>query len=78
MRLLGQPEAVVMALDPQQRLTELRRNAGRHRDAIREFSLAGYVTMVEQHRAKLKDLQERIRVHCKEHGLELPPEVTGK
>ena len=66
------------AIDPQQRLAELRREAARHRDAIREFSLAGYVTMVEQHRAKLQELQERIRAHCTEHGLELLPEVTRK
>ena len=65
-----------MALDPQQRLAGLRREVARHREAIREFSLAGYVTMVEQHRAKLRELQERIRTHCTEHGLELPPEVT--
>ena len=66
-----------MAPDPREKLAELLREAGRRRDAIREFGLAGYVTMVDQHRAKLDEVHDRIRRLCEEQGLELPPEVTG-
>ena len=66
-----------MAPDPAQRLADLLRDAERHRDAIREFGLAGYVSMVEQHRARLRDVYDRIRRHCQKHGLPLPPEVDG-
>ena len=62
---------------PADRLDALLRDARRHRDAIREYGLAGYVTMVEQHRARLLAVQERIRRHCEEHGLELPSEVVN-
>ena len=64
-----------MPPDPRERLAELLREAGRHRDAIREFGLAGYVTKVEQHQAKLREVYDRIRRHCEEQGLELPPMV---
>ena len=67
-----------MPADPNQRLAELRREARRHRDALREFGLAGYVTMVEQHRAKLEQVLAQIRCLCEEHGLELPPELEGR
>jgi hypothetical protein len=66
-----------VAPDPRERLAELLREAGRHRDAIREFGLAGYVTMVEQHQAKLHEVYDRIRRHCEEQGLDLPPEIPG-
>jgi transposase len=66
----------VSAADPGHRLADLLRDVGRHRDAIREFGLAGYVTMVEQHQARLRQLYDRIRRHCEEHDLELPPEVA--
>ena len=62
---------------PADRLDALLRDARRHRDAIREYGLAGYVTMVEQHRARLLAGPERIRRHCEQHGLELPSEVVN-
>lgn len=67
-----------MAADPTARLAELMLDVGRHRDAVREFSLAGYVTMVEQHKAKLSQVYDRIREHCGEHDLELPPGVPRR
>lgn len=67
-----------MAADPTARLAELMLDVGRHRDAVREFSLAGYVTMVEQHEAKLRQVYDRIREHCSEHDLELPPGVPRR
>ena len=67
-----------MAADPAARLAELMLDVGRHRDAIREFGLAGYVTKVEQHNAKLHLIYGHIREHCAEHGLELPPEVPKR
>ena len=62
--------------DPGLRLADLLRDVGRHRDAIREFGLAGYVTMVEQHQTRLRQLCDRIRRHCQEHGLEVPAEIA--
>jgi hypothetical protein len=57
------------------RLTELLREVDRHRDAIREFGLAGYVTMVEKHRKDLGAVLTEIRAHCREHSLPLPEGV---
>jgi hypothetical protein len=67
-----------MTADPTARLAQLVREVGRHRDAVREFGLAGYVTKVEQHKARLRRVYEQIRAHCSEHGLELPAEVPAR
>ena len=67
-----------MLPDPRDRLAELLREAERHRNSIREFGMAGYVTMVEQHRTKLREVQEQVRRHCEEHGLELPREIPKR
>jgi hypothetical protein len=64
-----------MTGDPTAQLAQLVREVGRHRDAVREFGLAGYVTKVEQHKSRLEKLYEQIRAHCEQHGLALPPEV---
>ena len=63
---------------PAARLTALLHEVDRQRDAIREFGLAGYVTKVEQHNAKLHLIYGQIREHCAEHGLELPAEVPTR
>ena len=60
------------------RLAELLREAERQRSAIREYGLAGYVTKVEQHKARLEAVYEQIRTHCREHGLALPKEVPPR
>jgi hypothetical protein len=53
-------------------LAELVREVGRRRDAIREFGLAGYASLVDEHRVKLGQVYDLVRRHCAEHGLELP------
>lgn len=63
---------------PDKRLAELLREAERQRSAIREYGLAGYVTKVEQHKARLEEVYEEIRAHCREHGLALPKEVPPR
>jgi len=67
-----------MAPDPAARLADLLSEVGRHRDAIREFGLAGYVTKVEHHKAQLQRTYDQIRRHCERHGLALPPEVPSR
>jgi hypothetical protein len=63
---------------PAARLAELLHEVERQRSAIREYGLAGYVTKVEQHKARLRGVYEQIRAHCSEHGLELPAEVPTR
>ena len=60
---------------PQERLAELLREVERHQAAIREFGLAGYVTMVERHKRELAEVYETIRGHCRSSGLPLPPRI---
>ena len=67
-----------MSAELEHRLAELLREARRHREALREFGLAGYVTMVEQHRAKLDGVLAQIHCLCEEHDLELPPELERR
>ena len=67
-----------MRAEPKARLTELLREAQRQRDAMREFGLAGYATMVEKHRERLDAVLGKIREHCREHGLPLPEGVPAE
>ena len=46
----------------------------RHRASIEEFRRYGYIAMRERHERLLTLVCEQIRLHCREHGLELPPE----
>ena len=67
-----------MRAEPKARLAELLREVDRHRFAIREFGLAGYVTMVEKHRDDLGSVLAEIREHCREHSLPLPEGVPAE
>ena len=65
----------VPSATPGERLVELVLKAQSHRDAIREYGLAGYITMVEKHRSMLAGVHAQIRDHCERHALPLPREV---
>jgi hypothetical protein len=54
------------------KLSRLVAEAERHREAEREFRLAGHVTMAERHQRLFDLLCDEIRVHCRQLGLELP------
>jgi hypothetical protein len=62
--------------DASARLSELLRELRRHQEAIREYSLAGYASMVEKHRASLAKAESQVRCHCAKNDLELPPELS--
>jgi hypothetical protein len=67
-----------MSTDPHARLAELLLQVERHRKAIREYGLAGYVTMVERHREQLESVYAEIREHCRSSRLPLPPDVPSE
>ena len=67
-----------MAVDPRERLAELLREVGRCQHAIGDCVLSGYVTLADEHRAKLREVHDRVRRHCEKHGLELPREVPKR
>ena len=56
-------------------LRGLLEKAEHHREAIREFGIAGYWPMVEQHRAKLRAVNEQIRQCCLEDDSTLPEAI---
>jgi hypothetical protein len=60
---------------PEERLAELVRDVERQRNAIQEYGSAGYVTMVERRRKDLEVTYARIRDHCWQHGLPIPPDL---
>jgi hypothetical protein len=54
------------------KLTRLVSEAERHREAEREFRLAGHATMAERHQRIFELVCGEIRLHCREFGLDLP------
>jgi hypothetical protein len=64
-----------MPTDAESKLAHLVAQVERHRESIREFGLAGYITMVERHQKLLELAYGEIRRLCREHDLDLPAGV---
>ena len=68
--------------DPTAKLDELVSQAERHRKAARDYRVFGsevelgaYWKMAENHEAMFEMACDRIRRHCRDHGLQLPDSI---
>jgi len=71
-------EGPKMQPEPEARLAELLREIERHSAAVREYRLSAYPEMRARHELKLLSLHVEIGAFCREHGLDLPPEIRGR